>query len=179
MKRIKSSIHLCLLTFLLCCNICSIYAQTDDEFCGDWVGTYTERLPDNNNEWRDMQIKMYIRINKMNSNYTVRIKTQCPGSDMSYWPTCEHISRQGNSLNFIMDRGNNYDWDANDKFMGKRINSSHYVIHGSLSAGTGSIYYKDYMITTYYGGGNKIGEEKSPIKGGYLREVTLYKDDGW
>lgn len=180
MKRIKNYISVYVLMFLLCCNVCGTYAQSADEFCGDWVGTFTMTVPDPDSDgMKDERVKMYIRINKMDSGYTVRIKTQSPGSDMNYWPTCENVSRQGNSLYFIMDRGENYDWEANDKKNGQRIRRSHYVIHGSISVGIGSICYRDYMIVSYYGDSGYIGEERAPIKGGYIRDMTLYRDDGW
>lgn len=179
MKSIKSCILVYVLMFLLCCNVCSTYAQSADEFCGDWVGTYTERLPNNNGEWRDTQVKMYIRINKMDSKYMVRIKTQSFGPDMNYWPTCENVSRQGNSLYFTMDLGEDHDWSGNARENGQRIKSSHYMYHSSVSVDKGTLYYKEYMKTIYYGNSGKIGDERTPVNGGYLKEVTLYKDDGW
>ena len=177
MKRIKGCISVYVLMLLLFCNVCNTYAQASDEFCGDWVGTFPGRLY-KNGEWRDTQNKMYIRINKIDSEYTVRIKTQRPGSEMNYWPTCENVSRQGHTLRFTIDLGNDYDWDADDRHRGQRIKYSHDVIHCSVSVETGSICYSDYMIISYYGdGGYKIGEES--VKGGYRSDITLYKDDGW
>lgn len=175
MKRIKNYISVYVLMLLLSCNVCSIYAQSADEFCGDWVGTLTMTVPDPNSDgMKDERVKMYIRINKMDSGYTVRIKTQSSGSDMNYWPTCENVSRQGNSLYFTMDRGENYDWEANDKKNGQRIKYTHYVFRSSVSIEKGTLHYKDYMNTTYYGNSRKIGEHNTPV-----RNITLYKDDGW
>ena len=145
MKRIKGCISVYVLMLLFCCNVCNTYAQAGDEFCGDWVGTYPGRLYENG-KWRDTQNKMYIRINKIDSEYTVRIKSQSPGYEMKYWPTCENVSRQGNTLHFTIDLGNDYDWDADDRHKGQRIKYSHDVIHGSVSVRTGSICYSDYMI---------------------------------
>ena len=175
MKRIKNYISLCVLMLLLCCNVCSTYAQSTDAFCGDWVGTFTMAVPDPYSDgMKDERVKMYIRINKMDSEYIVRIKTQSPGSDMNYWPTCENVSRHGNSLSFTVDIRYNYDWDASDKKNGQRIKYTHYVFCSSVSVEKGVLHYKDYMNTTYYGNSGKIGEHNTPV-----RNITLYKDDGW
>ena len=171
------SILIMVICLLACFN--NIYAQSADEFCGDWVGTYTERLPNNNGEWSDTQVKMYIRINKMDSKYMVRIKTQSFGPDMNYWPTCENVSRQGNSLYFTMDLGEDHDWSGNARENGQRIKYAHFVLHSSVSVEKGIMHYKEYMKTIYYGNSGKIGDERAPVNGGYLKEVTLYKDDGW
>lgn len=180
MKRINNYISVCVLMLLLCCNVCSTYAQSTDEFCGDWVGTFTMAVPDPYSDgMKDERVKMYIRINKMDSEYIVRIKTQNPVSDMNYWPTCENVSRQGNSLYFTMDLGDDNDWSGNARKNGQRITSSHYTRHSSVSIDKGTLYYTDYMSIIYYGHYGKIGDGRAPVNGGYLKEVTLYRDDGW
>lgn len=161
-------------------NIKTMYAQTNDEFVGDWVGTYNNvRYDPNSDEMISTIDKMWIRINKIDTAYTVRIKSQTPGADMDYWPECKNVSQQGNSLHFTMDRGYNFGWDGTDKKNGQRINSSKCVIHASVLINKNTLNYKFYLILTYFGDSGKIGEERMPIKGYFGEGDMLYKDDGW
>lgn len=160
---------------LLFCNVCGTRAQSPDEFCGDWVGTYTQTVPDPDSDGlKEERVRMYIRINKMDHGYTVRIKTQSPGEDMKYWPSCENVSRNGNSLQFTMDVRYCYDWDASDKKNGQCIEYAHYVFYSSVSVTNGTMLYKDNLHTTYYGSSGEIGEHVNPS-----RKIVLNRNDGW
>ncbi len=57
-------------------NIQTAHAQANDELVGDWVGTYNNvRYDPNSDEMKSTIDKMWIRINKIDTAYTVRIKT--------------------------------------------------------------------------------------------------------
>lgn len=64
-----------ILLFFVWATSISVFAQTDCNMCGTWIGSWNEQiLNKNTNELEWNRLKKYVRIDKYGDEYKIRIK---------------------------------------------------------------------------------------------------------
>lgn len=154
-----------ILFFQLC--FVTMIAQTSP-FVGTWEGTYKTYKQDVG----DITIKMFIRINRYEEKYRIRIKeipVNSP-SEVNYWGDCFVTVNNDNSIFFYCKRKRE-PWIENGKIVSSFEATDYY--HVTFSEGCLYFGYDKYIVTNYDLRDNFINKKEYP---GY-RKVTLYKEE--
>lgn len=166
------------------CNVYSSYAQTDDEFCGDWVGTYTHETWDKETSEKEGGFKtktvverVYIRIENIKGIHTIRIKSKENGNpDFRYWRECQSVRMEAGKLYFTMLFSNTIDVYNGERINGQIVKSTCIYSDVILSLTNNYITYSDSNRMEYFGSNRQlIGKDTTPFK----ELFVLYRDDGW
>lgn len=164
---------------LLC--ITTVMAQDYTRICGDWIGVYKDYKDDVDEDGEHYlaptDYKAYLRIKYIDNHYTVRMKTRIAdeSSPFNYRPECRIESANENSITWIFDHGDDYEWRPSDKEQGISIGHSHSISRCWVTLTNGVLKYTDMCIITFYDKQGRIITTRQ--LDGLGKSFTLYKED--
>lgn len=175
-----------LLLLAISCFVCvSFVLAQEPAICGDWIGVYKGfKMSDDVDEDGDhypvqTDYKAYLRIKIIDNRYTVRMKTRIADESkpFNYEPECRIENANENSITWVFDHGDDYDWSPSAKEQGIRIGHSHSVTRCWVVLINGVLKYTDLYITTYYDKQGRIITTKQWDIPSMRKSYNLYKDD--
>ena len=154
----------------------------ESALCGDWIGIYEGvKLSDELDEDGDRipvsaNYKAYIRIKILDGLYIVRMKTRIADESMPfhYEPDGKIEYADENSITWVIDLGDDYDWSSTAKEQGIKIGHSHDIMRCRVTLANGVLRYSEEPRTTYYDTQGRIINSKTWSWG---RKFSLYKEE--
>lgn len=170
-----------LLFLSLFCSFIRVNGQ-QPVICGDWIGVYEgSKLSDELDEDGDKYIipadyKMYIRIKIIDGHYIVRVKTRIADESgpFNYVPEGRVEYADENSIVWVEDYGDDYDWSSTAKEQGIRIGHSHDIKACRVTLANGVLRYSEEPRTTYY---DTQGRKITTKAWTWGRKISLYKEE--
>lgn len=173
MERLKNYIVAIILTMLLCTNVCSVYAQTVDEFCGTWYSNPTFSTYETPSIKLQSKRRLILKISKYDSDLKIESEIEImdnrPFRKVPHAP-CENISYNGRNVSWSQ-MSNSIDYGVASWEL-KEVSPSveyHYV---ELSADT--LVYKTKNVKTHFKRYNYNFEYKG-VTTSFSDDIVLYR----